>query len=768
MVSLQPDGGTKTNTKIPITPTLSIVIPTLNEEGNVIELSRRIYASLSGNARFELIFIDDHSSDSTLDVLEKLASKSHGLISVHTKLGRPGKAFSLLEGFKHAKYKYICMIDADLQYRPESIPEMIAKLEAGSDIVVANRIDQKTGMLRKLASRTFQNIFARRLHGLDMDVQSGLKIFRAEVIERLTLTPSPWAFDVEFLVKSRHAGYAIDSIETPFDNRISGQSKIKLLSSSPQIALASIKSRLAEPQVIHSNPGAKSHADTGFHYKGKHYVTHSDLHHDESALRQLSRYQIVIFTGLAVILLELLLLNAHTTLTIFIAALTIVYFADLLYNLFLISRSFDGRIEIDVTPQQLARSKNREWPSYTVFCPLYKEWEVLPQFVTAMDRLDYPKDKLQVMLLLEADDQETIDHARAMGLPSFFEIVVVPHSMPKTKPKACNYGLKIATGEYSVIYDAEDVPEPTQLKKAVMAFERSSEDIACIQAKLNFYNPRQNILTRAFTAEYSLWFDLVLTGLQAANAPIPLGGTSNHFKTSILKDLKGWDAFNVTEDCDLGLRIAKNGYRTAIVDSVTLEEANSAPVNWFFQRTRWIKGYIQTYWIHMRNLKDFKLTLKEPHAITFQLIVGGKIASMFINPLMWVLTISYFVFRASIGPTIESYYPSPILYMAVTCIIFGNFLYMYYYMLGCAKREQYDLIKYAYLVPIYWLAMSAAAWVGFVKLFYQPHQWFKTQHGLHLTNDKTMDQVHDAIGGNMVDNALVQRAIPLLEVPISK
>src|SRR5581483_11735953 len=160
------------------------------------------------------------------------------------------------------------------------------------------------------------------------------------------------------------------------------------------------------------------------------------------------------------------------------------------------------------------------------------------------------------------------------NLPNYFKIIVVPDSSPKTKPKACNYGLQFATGEYSVIYDAEDVPDPLQLKKAIVAFAKSAKNVICIQAKLNFYNPHQNILTRVFTAEYSLWFDLVLTGLQSIEAPIPLGGTSNHFKTQILKKIKGWDAFNVTEDCDLGLRLFKNGFSTAIMDSTTLEEAN--------------------------------------------------------------------------------------------------------------------------------------------------------------------------------------------------
>jgi cellulose synthase/poly-beta-1,6-N-acetylglucosamine synthase-like glycosyltransferase len=229
-----------------------------------------------------------------------------------------------------------------------------------------------------------------------------------------------------------------------------------------------------------------------------------------------------------------------------------------------------------------------------------------------------------------------------------------------------------------------------------------------------------------------LWFDLVLTGLQSIHAPIPLGGTSNHFRTKDLLALKGWDAFNVTEDCDLGIRLVKHGYRTAIINSVTLEEANSSMWNWFRQRTRWIKGYMQTYMVHMRRPDDFLHIKKKSHIITFQLIVGGKILSMFINPMMWAITISYFALRATVGKAIESFYPPPVLYMGAFSLIFGNFLYLYYYMIGCAKRGQDDIIKYVFLVPFYWLGMSVAAWVASTQFLIRPHHWAKTKHGLHL------------------------------------
>ncbi len=470
----------------------------------------------------------------------------------------------------------------------------------------------------------------------------------------------------------------------------------------------------------------------GFHHKNKEYVHHSSLTHAEQAFFRLSGIQKIAILFITIGLGLGFFINWKLTFVSLIAVLTLVYFADLLFNLFLILRSFSKSPEIEITPEEIERLNDNLLPKYTILCPLYKEWDILPQFINGLNDLDYPKDKLQVMLLLEEDDQETINKAKSTVLPSYFEVVVVPHSLPKTKPKALNYGITRSTGEYVVVYDAEDVPETDQLKKVLLGFQKAGNKTKCIQAKLNFYNPHQNILTRIFSAEYSLWFDLVLTGLQSIHAPIPLGGTSNHFRLKDIHDLQGWDAFNVTEDCDLGMRLVKKGYRTAIVNSTTYEEANSEMMNWFWQRTRWVKGYIQTYLVHMRRPHELVQHWKEPHVITFQLIVGGKVASMLINPIMWILTITYFIFRAQIGTQIESFFPPAVFYMGLFSLVFGNFLYLYYYMIGCAKREQYELIKYVFFVPIYWLMMSAAAYVSIYKLIVAPHHWSKTKHGLHL------------------------------------
>jgi len=460
------------------------------------------------------------------------------------------------------------------------------------------------------------------------------------------------------------------------------------------------------------------------------FFTYFNLERKNSAFIRLNLNQQIFLLFMLSVLFSSLTLAPFLTLKILFTLIISFYFLDLLFHFFLIYRSFLKEPEIKFSEEDILEAKTN-WPTYTIFCPLYKEWEVLPQFLKAIQNIDYPKDKLQVQLLLEEDDIQTITQARLMGLPEYFQIVVVPDSKPKTKPKACNFGLLSAKGEYCVIFDAEDIPDKYQLKKAVMAFEKLGSRTGCVQAKLNFYNSHQNLLTRLFAADYSLWFNLVLTGLQSINAAIPLGGTSNHFRTAVLKQLGGWDSYNVTEDADLGIRLAKNNLQTAIVDSVTMEEATSGIVNWFKQRTRWIKGYLQTYLVHtrefrVRNLSDLKMW------IGFQIVVGGKLLSLFVNPLMWILTIVYFVFRAEVGSTIESFFFGPVFYAGVISLVLGNFLYMYYLMLGLTRAKQWDLITFALITPIYWLMISLSAIMAIHELITKPFHWNKTKHGAHL------------------------------------
>ncbi len=719
---------------------LSIVVPVLNEEGNIGALLERMsVVFLEQGYLGEVIFVDDHSTDGTEKVIKEKALLYTGLFQVRffSKEGQKGKAQSLIEGFSYAQFESIVMIDGDLQYPPEAIPEMVEKLSLGFDIVVANRVTHDTGLVRSLLSKTFSFIFARFLHDLSCDSQSGLKVFRRKILREVILDPTPWTFDMEFLLSARNYGYVIGTVDIVFSERLTGLSKLSPVRAIFEIGFSALKLKWQgrPPLLIHPESSDSMHG-AGIAHNRTRFVTHTTLHHDISALETFLPWQKgFLMSVLLVFILGLVIDPLHTGI-VFFAFITSLYFIDVFFNLGLVLKSLKTPPEIQSTEEELSALNDDELPLYSVLCPLYKEAHMLVPFMAAIEKMDWPKSKLDVLLLLEENDQETVIAAEKMGLPSYVRIVVVPHSMPKTKPKACNYGLSVSRGEYTVIYDAEDIPDPLQLKKAYLAFQKSGPEVQCLQAKLNYFNPHQNMLTRLFTAEYSLWFDVILTGLQTINTSIPLGGTSNHFRTKKLLELQGWDPFNVTEDCDLGVRLFKRGYRTAVIDSVTLEEANSDWKNWLRQRSRWIKGYMQTYLVHMRNPIRFARE-NGWHALVFQLVVGGKIAFMVINPLLWITTISYFIFYTLIGDAIHALFPPVIFYMAVVSLVFGNFLYLYYYMIGCAKRKHFWLIKYVFAVPFYWLMVSIAAAIAAYQLFVKPHYWEKTNHGLHIIQEKS-------------------------------
>lgn len=465
--------------------------------------------------------------------------------------------------------------------------------------------------------------------------------------------------------------------------------------------------------------------------RGRTLITHNRQPIDETALRTLVAWQKVFILSLLSFFAIGLALRPLLTATVLVAFLTFVYFADLVFSLFLVIKSLVAPPQLIVSQKEIEEISSADLPVYSVLCPLYREAEVLPQFVEAISQIDWPKSKLEVLLLLEEGDEETINAAASLALPDYIRTIIVPASLPKTKPKACNFGLSLATGEYLVVYDAEDRPEKDQLKKAYLGFKKVDESVVCLQAKLNYYNPYQNLLTKLFTAEYCLWFDLTLSGLQSINTVIPLGGTSNHFRINVLRKLGGWDPFNVTEDCDLGVRLFKQGYKTSIIESTTYEEANSNFKNWLRQRSRWIKGYWQTYLVHMRHpIEFFKKSGR--HFFIFQLVMGARMTFMLINPLLWLVTISYFVLNHYVGAIIETIYVPVVFYPAVFTMVFGNFLYIYNYMIGCAIRKKWDLIKFVYLMPGYWLAASWAAMIAFYQLALKPHFWEKTRHGLHL------------------------------------
>ncbi|MGA8612245.1 MAG: glycosyltransferase family 2 protein [Xanthobacteraceae bacterium] len=417
-----------------------------------------------------------------------------------------------------------------------------------------------------------------------------------------------------------------------------------------------------------------------------------------------------------------------TALIVLNVAFSLFYFGSFVFKGILVSVGGGRSAAADEAIAIEARAlRENELPVFTVLVPMFREAAMLPRLAQAMRDLDYPLGKLDIKIVLEAGDLETIEAARALGLEGVFEIIIVPPSEPQTKPKACNFALRFARGEYLVIYDAEDRPEPDQLRKVVATFRRSPPNTACLQCRLNYYNAKENWLTRMFTLDYALWFDQVLPGLERLGMPIPLGGTSNHFRIDVLRELHAWDPFNVTEDADLGIRIGQKGYRVGVVDSTTFEEACCQVGQWLRQRSRWLKGYMQTLLVHTRRPVQFARSVGLLGLFGFVFFIGGTVLTGLLNPLFWLF---YIIWLAAAAVNLDVIFPHSLLYLCLFNLLAGNGAFTYLTILAPIRRGFLYLIPYSFSLAGYWVLISLASYRALWQLLRDPFLWEKTEHGL--------------------------------------
>jgi len=421
------------------------------------------------------------------------------------------------------------------------------------------------------------------------------------------------------------------------------------------------------------------------------------------------------------------ILNVKDVAIAFVGVCGLVYLAGIIFRLRLLRLSASGLNVISISDDEALAVGDDELPSYTVMVPAFHEPTIVERLIDSIGRFDYPPELLDVKLLLEEDDTDTVEAAFASPGVEAFDIVLVPPAGPRTKPKALNYGLQFAEGELLTIYDAEDRPDPLQLRKAALALRRAGPDTACVQAELGYFNPTQNMITRWFTIEYLMWFGQMLPGLSRIDAPVPLGGTSNHFRREVLREVGGWDPYNVTEDADLGVRLHRLGYRTGILGSVTLEEANSDFINWARQRSRWYKGYLQSWLVHLRRPRELYRELGWRGFLRFNLFVGCTPLIALLNPLFWLLTITWFIGHPI---AIRAIFPAGVYYIGLFCWLVGNFLFAYLNVMVVLDAERDDLLWAALLSPMYWVMMSVAAVKAVYQLIFSPSYWEKTHHGL--------------------------------------
>lgn len=469
------------------------------------------------------------------------------------------------------------------------------------------------------------------------------------------------------------------------------------------------------------------------HLKYGGEILHKSVFHlyendkDSCAIETFTLKQVIALGVLFFVFLIFLYINLTSTLIGVNLLLNLFLLLSIVFKFMLTIHGSRTELESKVSKEEIDLINDKDLPIYTIHLPVFKESSVIQKLVWNLNSLDYPIEKLDAKLLIESDDDMTYNAIKEMEFPTNFEPIIIPYAQPKTKPKACNYGLYFSKGKYLTIYDAEDIPDSDQLKQTYKLFDKLPGDYIAIQCALNYFNKSENFLTKMFTLEYSYWFDYMLPGLDSLKIPIPLGGTSNHFKFDKLMELGGWDGFNVTEDADLGLRCYAKDYKITVLDSTTYEEANNDFFNWIRQRSRWIKGYMQTYLVHMRNPLKLYRSIGARGFFGFQFFIGGTVFTFLTYPILLLFLLIYVLFKSK---WIAILFPDWLVIISLINFTAGNLIMIYTNMIAIFKRSSYSLILYAIANPVYWLMHSISAYKGLHQLITKPFYWEKTNHGL--------------------------------------
>ena len=365
-------------------------------------------------------------------------------------------------------------------------------------------------------------------------------------------------------------------------------------------------------------------------------------------------------------------------------------------------------------------------PTVTILVPLFRERDIAGALVKRLSRLDYPTDRLDVCLVLEADDATTQKALAETELPFWMRAIKVPLGTLQTKPRALNYALSFAKGSIIGVYDAEDAPAPDQIRIVVNRFAQRGPDVACLQGRLDFYNSHSNWVARCFTIEYATWFRIILPGLERLGLAIPLGGTTLFFRRDTLEELGGWDAHNVTEDADLGIRLARHGYRTEIIDTVTQEEANARAWPWVKQRSRWLKGYMITYGVHMRNPLKLCRDLGAWRFFGVQLLFAGTISQFLLAPLLW----SFWLMLFGVSHPLDGVLAPSVALSFAGLFLLSEVIGITAMAIAVTSAGKGGLIKWTPTLHLYFPLAALAAYKGVIELATKPFYWDKTTHGI--------------------------------------
>jgi cellulose synthase/poly-beta-1,6-N-acetylglucosamine synthase-like glycosyltransferase len=379
--------------------------------------------------------------------------------------------------------------------------------------------------------------------------------------------------------------------------------------------------------------------------------------------------------------------------------------------------------------KRLSRLRDDQLPVYTVVAALYREAKSVATLMRFIDALDYPREKLDIKIVIEPNDLQTRAAIAKLGPMPHVQVIIAPAVGPQTKPKALNCALQFARGTFITVFDAEDRPERNQLREALDVFRSHNDDVACAQASLCIDNTSDSWLARMFTAEYAGQFDVFLQGFSTFEMPLPLGGSSNHFRTSVLREVGGWDPYNVTEDADLGFRLARFNYRSVMFASTTYEEAPARLGAWLRQRSRWMKGWMQTWSVHMRSPLQLWRDAGARGFVTLNIIVGGNVLTALAHPVL-LGEVAVQSIRSIFDSSAPSFLEGQFAGLHIATIAAGYLSTIVVGLIGLSRRGLLHEAWVFALTPIYWIYLSIAAWRALFQLLTDPYLWEKTEHGL--------------------------------------
>ncbi|SMO32018.1 Glycosyltransferase, catalytic subunit of cellulose synthase and poly-beta-1,6-N-acetylglucosamine synthase [Paracoccus laeviglucosivorans] len=374
-------------------------------------------------------------------------------------------------------------------------------------------------------------------------------------------------------------------------------------------------------------------------------------------------------------------------------------------------------------------------PVISVMVPMFAEADIADRLIGRLSRLDYPRELMDILIVVEESDHITCAALATARLPRWIRVVKVPDGPVRTKPRALNYALNFCRGQIIGVWDAEDRPEPDQLHKVARGFQQAAPDVACLQGVLDYYNPRSNWLARVFTIEYAAWFRATLAGAAALDLVVPLGGTTLFFRREILENIGAWDAWNVTEDADLGVRLTRHGYRTQMLDTVTHEEANCRLIPWVKQRSRWLKGFMMTWGVHMRDPVALWRDLGPRRFLALQVQLAASVSQYLLAPVLW----SFWLLTLGLPHPMREMLTGqmggnaiPLLFTVFLASELLNWSVALWAVRGQGHRH---LMPWVPTLHLYFPLGCLAAWKAVYEVVMKPFYWDKTQHGLFDSTD---------------------------------